>query len=206
MEMPKLQQPSKVAYEASLKKETEREVRKDIQKIETVDITDEKAVEELHRYLDGKYQGCIAEWGKIMWNYSKDNGFDYYFMGSDAMIDNLNQMKPKLEAYALGWNMSKKSSPSRSTTTPNVNVTVNNEINISITFEQVREKIEDMTSLTDEQTKEALEKVSEIESVVNGEGSKKSKWEKVKPILAWLADKSFDLAMTILPLLLQVQK
>ena len=121
------------------------------------------------------------------------------------MIDNLNQMKPKLEAYALGWNMSKKSSPSSSTTTPNVNVTVNNEINISITFEQVREKIEDMTSLTDEQTKEALEKVSEIESVVNGEGSKKTKWEKIKPILTWLADKSFDLAMTILPLLLQVQ-
>ena len=64
MEMPKLQEPSRVAYEASLKKEKEREVRKDIQKIEAVDITDEKAVEELHRYLDGKYQGCIAEWGK----------------------------------------------------------------------------------------------------------------------------------------------
>ena len=140
-----------------------------------------------------------------MWNYSKDNGFNYYLMGNDAMIDNLNQMKPKLEAYALGWNMSKKSSPSSSTTTPNVNVTVNNEINISITFEQVREKIEDMTSLTDEQTKEALEKVSEIESVVKGEGSKKTKWEKIKPILTWLADKSFDVAMTILPLLLQVQ-
>lgn len=118
-----------------------------------MDITDEKAVEELHRYLDGKYQGCIAEWGKSMWNYSKDNGFDYYLMGNDVMIDNLNQMKPKLEAYALGWNMSKKSSPSSSTTTPNVNVTVNNEINISITFEQIREKIEDMTSLTDEQAK-----------------------------------------------------
>ena len=51
----------------------------------------------------------------------------------------------------------------------------------------------------------ALEKVSEIESVVKGEGSKKSKWEKIKPILTWLADKSFDVAMTILPLLLQVQ-
>ena len=205
MEMPKLQQPSRVAYEASLQKEKEREVRKDIHKIETVDRTDEKAVEELHRYLDGKYQGCIAEWGKSMWNSSKANGFDYYFMGIDAMIENLNQMKPKLEAYALGWNMSKKSSPSSSTTAPNVNVTVNNEINISITFEQVREKIEDMTSLTDEQTKEALDKVSEIESVVNGEGSKKTKWEKIKPILTWLADKSFDLAMTILPLLLKMQ-
>jgi soluble cytochrome b562 len=77
--------------------------------------------------------------------------------------------------------------------------------NVNITFEQVRAKIEDMTSLTDEQTKEALDKVSDIESVVNGEGSKKSKWEKIKPVLAWLADKSFDLAMTILPLLLKMQ-
>ena len=90
-------------------------------------------------------------------------------------------------------------------TTPDVNVTVNNNVTVNITFEQVRAKIEDMTSLTDEQTKEALEKVSEIESVVKGEGSKKTKWEKIKPILTWLADKSFDVAMTILPLLLQVQ-
>ena len=49
------------------------------------------------------------------------------------------------------------------------------------------------------------EKVAEIESVVRGAGSKKSKWEKIKPILTWLADKSFDVAMTILPLLLQVK-
>lgn len=87
----------------------------------------------------------------------------------------------------------------------NVNVSNNNEINISISFEEVRKQIEDMTSLTEAQTKEALNKVSEIESVVKGDGNKKSKWEKIKPILIWLADKSFDVAMTILPLLLQVQ-
>lgn len=102
MQMPKLQEPSRVAYEASLQKEKEREVRKDIQKIETVDKTDEKALQELHRYLDGKYQGCIAEWGKSMWNYSKDNGFDYYLMGIDALIDNLNQMKPRRQQNELG--------------------------------------------------------------------------------------------------------
>ena len=152
MQLPKLQEPSRVSYEASLQKEKEREVRKDIQKIDSVDKTDEKALQELHRYLDGKYQGCISEWGKSMWCYSKDNGFDYYLMGIDSLIENLNQMKPKLEAYALGWNASKKSSPARSTATPNVNVTVNNEININITFEQAREKVQDMTSLTDEQT------------------------------------------------------
>ena len=62
-----------------------------------------------------------------------------------------------------------------------------------------------MTSLTDEQTQDILSKVNEIESVVNSGSSKKSKWEKIKPILIWLADKSFDVAMTVLPLLLKVQ-
>lgn len=205
MQMPKLQEPSRVAYEASLQKEKEREVRKDIQKIEDVDKTDGKALEELHRYLDGKYQGCIAEWGKSMWNYSKEHGFDYYLMGTNAMIDNLNQMKPKLEAYALGWNASKKSASSRSATASNVSVTVNNEININISFEQVRREIENMTSLTEQQTQEILDKISEIENAVNGSGTKKSKWEKIKPILVWLADKSFDVGMTLLPLLLKIQ-
>ena len=203
--MPKLQEPSRVAYEASLQKDKEREVRKDIQKIETVDKTNEKALEELHRYLDGKYQGCIAEWGKSMWSYSKDNGFDYYYLGADSLIDNLNQMKPKLEAYALGWNVSKNSSPSRSTATPNVNVTVNNEININITFEQAREKVQDMTSLTDEQTQEILDKITELEEIINSKDKKKTKWEKAKSVLVWLADKSFDVGMILLPLLLKIQ-
>ena len=204
MQIPKLQEPSRVAYEASLQKEKEREVRKDIQKIETVDKGDKKALEELHRYLDGKYQGCIAEWGKSMWCYSKDNGFDYYLMGQDSLIDNLNQMKPKLEAYALGWNASKKSSPSRAAATPNVNVTVNNEININITFEQAREKVQDMTSLTDEQTQEILDKITELEGIINSKDKKKTKWEKAKSVLVWLADKSFDVGMTLLPLLLKL--
>lgn len=88
---------------------------------------------------------------------------------------------------------------------PDVNVTVNNSITVTITFEQVRSQIEEMTSLTDEQTQEALEKVSEIETVVKGDDNKKSKWEKIKPILVWLADKSFDVAMAMLPLLMQVK-
>lgn len=205
MQLPKLQEPSRVAYEASLQKEKEREVRKDIQKIETVEKTDEKALEELHRYLDGKYQGCIAEWGKSMWCYSKDNGFDYYLMGIDSLLDNLKQMKPKLEAYALGWNSSKKSSSPRSTATPNVNVTVNNEININITFEQVRQQIEDMTSLTDKETEEILAKITELEEIINSKDKKKTKWEQAKGVLIWLADKSFDVGMALLPLLLKIQ-
>ena len=140
-----------------------------------------------------------------MWGYGDGIGFAYDMLGMDSLKENLTMMKPKLEAFIYGWNAAKQPSKYVPQTAPDVNVTVNNSVTVNITFEQVRAKIEDMTSLTDEQTKEALEKVSEIESVVKGDGSKKSKWEKIKPILTWLADKSFDVAMTILPLLLQVQ-
>ena len=140
-----------------------------------------------------------------MWCYSKDNGFDYYLMGIDSLIENLNQMKPKLEAYALGWNSSKKSATSRPATAQNVNVTVNNEININITFEQVKQQIEDMTSLTDEETQEIQERLDELEKIINSQDKKKTKWEKSKGILVWLADKSFDVGMALLPLLLKIQ-
>ena len=44
MQLPKLQEPSRVAYEASLQKEKEREVRKDIQKIEIHPWTKNKGI------------------------------------------------------------------------------------------------------------------------------------------------------------------
>lgn len=157
---------------------------------------------ELFREIDGKYQSCIADFYKGMWQNVPNKGYLVFYelqRHPDQVRDNLKMAKAKLEVFRFQGNA--VALPEIPTT--QVNVTTN--VNVNITFEQVRSKIEDMTSLTDEQTKEALDKVSEIESVVNGEGSKKSKWEKIKPILAWLADKSFDLAMTILPLLLKMQ-
>lgn len=49
-----------------------------------------------------------------------------------------------------------------------------------------------------------LDKISEIEEVVKSKDSKKSKWEKVKPVLTWLADKSCDVGIALLPLLLKI--
>ena len=206
MQLPQMKAPTKAQIEASNQHKQEKEIRSDILKIDAIAMVDDKAkILELHRYLDGKYQCCIADWGKSMWGFTAGIGFAYDVLDVDSIKENLSMMKPKLEAFMHGWNTAKQPARYTPPTTPDVNVTVNNNVTVNITFEQVRAKIEDMTSLTDEQTKEALEKVSEIESVVKGEGSKKTKWEKIKPILTWLADKSFDVAMTILPLLLQVQ-
>lgn len=206
MRLPEMKPPTKAQIDASNQHKQEKAIRSDILKIDAIAMVDDQAkVLELHRYLDGKYQYCIADWGKSMWGFTEGIGFAYDVLDVDSLKENLSMMKPKLEAFMHGWNANGKTTRQMPANTPDVNVTVNNNVTVNITFEQVREKIEDMSSLTDEQTKEALDKVSEIESVVKGDGSKKSKWEKIKPILTWLADKSFDVAMTILPLLLKVQ-
>lgn len=206
MILPEMKSPTKAQIDASNDHKREKTIRADIHKIEAVlQSTNTNEVIAVHRYLDGKYQYCIADWGKSMFGYLEGQGFDYEYLGMDSLKENLQTMIPKLEAFMHGWNASSRTAMPMPVNAPDVNVTVNNNVTVNITFEQVRAKIEDMTSLTDDQTKEALRKISEIEEVVKGAGTKKSKWEKIKPILTWLADKSFDVAMTILPLLLQVQ-
>ena len=45
---------------------------------------------------------------------------------------------------------------------------------------------------------------AELEEIINGKEKKKTKWEKTKSFLIWLADKSFDVGMALLPLLLKI--
>lgn len=196
---------TKAQLEARNQRNHEKEIRSDIRKIEdALENADPNVIKELHRYLDGKYQSCIAGWGDSMYEYVVGHGFDYGYLNTKALRENLSMMKPKLEAFLHGWNMSNRSTGFDSS--HDVNVTVNNTVNISITFEEARKQVEDMSSLTDEQTHEVLERIDEIERVFNTDSSKKSKWEKIKPILVWLADKSYDLGKTILPLLLKIEQ
>lgn len=76
---------------------------------------------------------------------------------------------------------------------------------LALLLSKARKQVEDMTSLTNIETQEILEKIIEIENAVKVNDSKKTKWEKIKPALKWLADKSLDVGMVILPLLLKLQ-
>lgn len=183
-------------------KEFKEMICDDIQRATEANKLSTEAQLKLHRHLDGRYQACVKDWFKGLWGSDRDATQVFYGIFDSRpgyLIENLELMKAKLETFYFEMNTTD------APVAPSTQVNVTTNVSVNITFEQVRSKIEDMTSLTDEQTKEALEKVSEIEAVVKGEGSKKSKWEKIKPILSWLADKSFDLAMTILPLLLKMQ-
>ena len=85
------------------------------------------------------------------------------------------------------------------------NITVNNNVNISLSFQEAKQKIEDMTTLNREQTNEILAKIDELEKISKENISRKSKWEKVKPIIAFALDKGADVAIAILSLILQMK-
>ena len=198
---------AKVVQEVKQKKKIDRAIKEDIEKIgDALASYDIEKLRETHRYIDGKYQSAINNWGQSLYKYVPNYGFCHANLNESDLQGNLLTMKAKLEGLIQGLN-----SNTLPVSTPNlgnsadVNVTVNNNMLVNITFEQAREKIEEMTSLTHNQTKEILERIDEIESIIKEDDSKKTKWEKFKPILTWLADKSFDVAMTILPLLLKMQ-
>lgn len=186
------------------------EIKKEFLEMITGDISridfeilggDDESRWSLFRELDGRYQICIKDFYKGMWQ-SNRSGDILYFpqlkQNPEYVSDNLKLIKSKLETFRFQANS--VNSPQL----PATQVNVNNNINISVSFEEVREKIEDMTSLTDSETKEILDKINEIEEVINSNDKKKTKWEKVKPVLTWLADKSFDVGVAILPLLLKI--
>ena len=85
------------------------------------------------------------------------------------------------------------------------NITVNNTLNISLSFEETKQKIEDMTALNREQTDEILAKIDELQKISKENISRKSKWEKVKPIISFAVDKGADVAIAILSLVLQMK-
>lgn len=157
---------------------------------------------ELFREIDGKYQSCITDFYKGMWESSHSSKILYFnqLKGKpNEVLENLKMAKAKLEVFRYGANATSLR------TSPSTNVSVTTNVNVSVTFAQVRSQIEDMTALSREQTDEILEKINELEEISKEKSSRKTKWEKVKPIIAFTLDKGADVAIAILSLVMQMK-
>lgn len=180
-----------------------RDIQSDIDKIKGV-LQSNSSIQELtniHMYINGKYQSKISSWELSQYSWNDKLGFDYEFLGEDSLKHNLNNMKNKLEGYLQDYRflpLASSSSPAIKFINNNTN---NNEIKVEIDFTNLINKINDMESLTETEINEAIEKVKEIEKIYKSKDSKKKKWEKIKNILIWLADKSVDLAIAYLPII-----
>ena len=175
----------------------------DINKIsEAIAQGEEVCLKAVHREIDGKYQACIRDWGMSMYNYSRDLGFDYEYMGKESLTENLELMKAKLESYKEGRNECLNDTVGDRS---GVSVVLNNNISIEMTFEQAKQKIEDMPGLTQQDTEDIQNKISALEEISRENSPKKKKWEKVKPIIAFALDKGADVAITIMGLVMQMK-
>lgn len=84
------------------------------------------------------------------------------------------------------------------------NLVANQTQTFNISFEEVKRKIENMTELSKVEAKEITEKIDEIKAIVELNKPKETRWQKVKPILVWLSNKSVDVGISLLPLLLKI--
>lgn len=64
MRLPPIKSSTKAEIDAAAKRKREREIEQDIRKIDDVlQKADPAEMEALHRYLDGKYQSGVMDWG-----------------------------------------------------------------------------------------------------------------------------------------------
>ena len=159
-------------------------------------------------------QGIMDLLNELMGKYSKvSNNFPdieinqlLFKMHPHVPAQHIRTILGFLQAYKLNNCEDYKFDESKST---GINVITNisnsneNTINLQ-TFSEVRNKIENMSSLTDSEIEEILSKVDELEEIVNSSDRKTKKWDKAKEIIKWVADKGVDVAMTLIPLLMKI--
>ena len=158
-------------------------ISKDIERLSNVSNLSEEKLLTLHREIDGRYQACIKNWYIGLWCVNREGTSLFYGQLYDCptvIVQNLQMMKAKLETFQYQMNTIRLPEPSST------------QLNV-------------MANLTNDETDEILQKVSEIEDVVKSNDTKKNKWEKAKPVLKWLADKSCDVGIALLPLLMKIQ-
>ena len=194
----------------SLLNQIKREVKVDIIKIdEALKQTDEELLRDIHMLIDGKYQTKIEKWGLSQYGWRDTYGFYYGSLSYDSLKHNLQNMKSKLEGYIQDINL--KPLTINQASTKNINFYNNNENNVNnyltnINFNSVEQKIKEFESLTEDETKDALVKLKELQKIYESNESRKIKWEKSKKILIWLADKSVDIAIAYFPIIMSIFK
>ena len=191
---------------AKQKKEEERVqiVSADILSIDQAIATDsEEQMKSVHMLIDGKYIAYIPNFGQSMYGYNNQFGFDYEMIGKESLKHNLLLMKAKLQGYICDFPVKSESTSPQNNV--NISVPITNEININITFEEAKQKIEDMPGLTETDTEEIKSKIDDLANISKETISKKKKWEKVKPILAFALDKGVDVAIAFMALIMQMK-
>lgn len=85
---------------------------------------------------------------------------------------------------------------------PHINIETKNETTITIeaVFDNARQQIED-AGLSDVQTQELFDKLSELEEIAKSKESKGKRWSKAKEVMKWLVEQGIAAASILIPVL-----
>lgn len=176
---------------------------------DTAGILHENEKQKLYKEVTAKYYPYIPKLGDGLYEFKAELGFFDDVTGS-SLDRNLTQIYYKMIAYqSLGFpgltDRMKSAGPVINLTTKNENHNTNENSNtVSLSFDNVRAKIDGMTSLPYEEMEEIHAKIDALEEIVKSKDGKSKKWSRAKDIIRWVADKGVDVGIAILPLLLKI--
>lgn len=165
---------------------------------------------DLHIEIDGRYANYVKNWNFGTYGYIYGQGFVYDLLDFEKLKHNLRIMKSKIEGLkAVGYiaideHVSNTDNNSINIS-PHIQTDISNNTNVNVSIQEVKDTIENMGALSSSESSEILQKIEDLEKIIKSSDNKKNKWEKAKNILRWLCDKGVDVAVTVLPLFLQIK-
>ena len=138
------------------------------------------------------------------------DNYSHMTQANGSIVDwlgDIEKLKVKLRAYLL-MPQDKDHDGLVSIHTENNNAntnTITNDINVNIDLKKMidaaKEEIENNNSLSSAEVQEMIERLDEIQGIVNDDSSKRGRWDKCKGILSWVAEKGVNIGIQFLPII-----
>lgn len=173
-------------------------LRKDINRCK--DILEENDLIKINNLLREFQVSYSMYWPEL--NFSGPAGW----YGEQLSINELMGFKTRLETLErMGIEeLSDMIKATRGTHIKNENIISNNvSVSVESIFNQVVNDVQNNGYISELERNEILEKIEELKNVSILKESKVKKWDKVKPILNWVATKGVDIALKIIPLIIK---
>ena len=147
------------------------------------------------------------------WEYEEIFGF-YANIGEGTYLEEMPNVIEALKSYKIARQIEERTLSFLENKNPQTLVNVHqknqsiqeqsqsqsqsNKVDTNLIVEWVKQN----QSIGQPETEEILHKIEQMKEISLGSDQKKGKWEKMKPFLDWLGTKGVDLAVKLLPLIL----
>ncbi len=172
-------------------------VNSDIKKsYEILEMREREKIYEQIYYLIAKYEQVIP-------NIRKNLRYSSLFSDKYDRSNDLKRVIGCLEVYkANGYEVFEV----KNTSGVDVRVENHNTVNldIEISFDDIRNEINNNGYLNDESKREIAEKIDIIEGVSEIEDNPIEKWNRLKPVIQWISTSGVDIGIKLLSLVIKV--